>query len=73
VFQSEFRCHIGVISVAERKAPPSAEAEMLTRLRKLTEDVHRLRREFQAAIRPPKNHLGTASASDKSTLRKKRR
>jgi hypothetical protein len=46
---------------------------MLARLRKITEDVHRLRREFQAAIRPAKNHAGADSASDKSSARKKRR
>jgi hypothetical protein len=59
--------------VSDRRPPVGPEAEMLARLRKLTEDVHRLRREFQAAIRPPKAHARTAEASDKPQPRRKRR
>ena len=67
-----FRCRIGAISVAEKRPAAGTEAEMLARVRAMTDAIHKLRQDFLASVRNqrPRRNLATASARPKA--RKKR-
>jgi hypothetical protein len=58
--------------MTDKKTDIGAEAEMIARLRAMTEEIHKLRRDFQASIRAKKAGRERPNASDKSKAQKKR-
>jgi hypothetical protein len=58
--------------MTHKKTDIGAEAEMIARLRAMTEEIHKLRRDFQASIRAQKAGRERPTASDKSKAQKKR-
>ena len=67
-----FRCRIGAISVAEKKPAAGTEAEMLARVRAMTDAIHQLRQEFLATVRNQRPRRDRADASERPKARKKR-
>ena len=58
--------------MTDKKADVGTQAEMIARLRAMTEEIHKLRRDFQASIRAQKAGREQPTASDKSKAHKKR-
>ena len=56
----------------DKKPDIGTEAEMVARLRAMTEEIRKLRRDFQASVRDQKAGQERPAAFDKSTARKKR-
>ena len=68
--RSDIRCRIGAIRVDNKKPGIGPEAEMLARLRVMTEEIRKLQRDFRETLRAERPRRGTAP--DKSKSRKKR-
>ena len=58
--------------MTDKKTEIGAEAEMIARLRVMTEEIRKLRRDFQASIRGQKSGRERPTASDKLKAQKKR-
>ena len=58
--------------MTDKKTDIGAEAEMIARLRAMTEEIHKLRRDFQASIRAQKARQERPTASDNPKAQKKR-
>jgi hypothetical protein len=58
--------------MTDKKTELGAEAQMIARLRAMTEEIRKLRRDFQASIRAQKAGRERPIASDKSKSQKKR-
>lgn len=58
--------------MTDKKTELGAEAQMIARLRAMTEEIRKLRRDFQASIRGQKSGRERPTASDKSKAHKKR-
>jgi hypothetical protein len=61
-----------VIRVANRKPDLGTEAEMLARLRAMTDAINKLRQDFQTSVRDQKPRRERAMAPDKPKRKKKR-
>jgi hypothetical protein len=58
--------------MTDKKADIGTEAEMIARLRAMSEEIRKLRRDFQASIRGPRARRERPTASDKSKAQRKR-
>jgi len=58
--------------MTDKKADVGTQAEMIARLRAMSEEIRQLRRDFQASIRGPKAGRERPIAFDKSKGHRKR-
>jgi len=70
--RSDIRCRIGAIRVDNKKPGIGPEAEMLARLRVMTEEIRKLQRDFQETLRAERPRRERGTAPDQSKSRKKR-
>ena len=58
--------------MTDKKTELGAEAQMIARLRAISEEIRKLRRDFQASMRGQKSGRERPTASDKLKAHKKR-
>ena len=63
---------LGQFRMTDKKPDIGTEAEMIARLRAVTEEIRKLRRDFQASVRGHRARRERPTASDKSKAHKKR-
>ena len=73
VCPSGFQCRTGAITVADKRLAPGTEAEMLARVRAMTDAIHKLREDFLTSVREKKPRRHRAAASERPRARKKTR